>query len=129
MTQESVPPAERPDAATFETALAELQRVVHDLEEGQLGLEASLARFEAGIGLLRNCYTILENAEQKIEILTGADSLGKPLTAPFDATATIDHSDKSAKKPGRRRTAPKNEPRAPELPPSAESDPEEDRLF
>jgi exodeoxyribonuclease VII small subunit len=90
---------------TFEAALAQLQGVVHDLEEGTLGLEPSLARFEEGIRLLRNCYQILDRAEQKIEILTGQDAAGNPVTAPFDATATFAGEDKPAKKPGRRRSA------------------------
>jgi exodeoxyribonuclease VII small subunit len=105
-----------PAPPTFEGALAELQQIVHDLEGGNLGLEASLARFEAGIGLLRNCYRILEQAEQKIEILTGADGAGNPVTEPFDGSATFDGTDKPAKKPGRRKGAGKIEsPPAPSV--------------
>lgn len=129
MPQEPVPCPEQPDSSTFESALAELQRVVHDLEEGQLGLEASLARFETGIGLLRSCYKILENAEQRIEILTGTDAAGNPVLAPFDAAATFDPADKTAKKPGRRRTPTKTEPVVPEPPPAAPGGTEESRLF
>lgn len=95
---------------TFESALTQLQQIVHDLEEGDLGLETSLARFEEGIGLLRNCYRILEQAEQKIEILTGQDAAGNPVTEPFDATATFDGGDKPAKKPGRRKGSAKSTP-------------------
>lgn len=99
---------------TFEGALTQLQQIVHDLEEGDLGLETSLARFEEGIGLLRSCYRILEQAEQKIEILTGQDSAGNPVTEPFDATATFDSGDKPAKKPGRRKGPAKSGPAAAE---------------
>ena len=88
---------------SFEQALERLNVIVHDLEEGQLGLESSLARFEEGIRLLRSCYRILEQAEQKIEILTGADAAGHPVTEPFDASATFEGTEKPAKKPGRRR--------------------------
>lgn len=104
-------PDPRPESAlpTFEEALSQLQQIVQELEDGSLGLEPSLARFEEGIRLLRNCYQILEQAEQKIEILTGQDSAGNPLTAPFDATATFEGSEKPAKKPGRRRTASKGD--------------------
>ena len=40
-----------PDDIRFEDALAELEQVVHDLEDGQIGLEDSLARYERGVGL------------------------------------------------------------------------------
>lgn len=122
-----------PDAdppQSFEGSLAQLQQIVHDLEEGQLGLEVSLSRFEAGIRLLHSCYRILEQAEQRIEILTGQDAAGNPVTAPFDATATFEGGEKPAKKPGRRRTPPKPESTnegAPS-PPDDESRAEE-RLF
>ncbi len=68
--------------------LAELQDLVRILEEGTLGLDESIARFERGISLLRRCYQALERAEQKIELLTGFDRAGNPVTAPFDANAT-----------------------------------------
>ena len=104
---------------SFETALTQLQEIVSDLEEGDLGLEPSLARFEEGIRLLRNCYQILEQAEQKIEILTGQDATGNPVAVPFDGTATFEGTEKpAARKPGRRRTATKadgaNDPAAPQ---------------
>ena len=94
---------------SFEGSLAELQQIVHDLEEGNLGLEPSLSRFEEGIRLLRSCYRILEQAEQKIEILTGADASGNPVTESFDAAATFEGAEKPAKKPGRRRGGTKTE--------------------
>lgn len=93
---ESPPPA-------FEDALEELQRIVEELEEGRLGLGESIARFEQGMKLLRNCYDLLQQAEQKIEILTGFDANGNPLTEEFDASATHDESQAAA---GRRRRPP-----------------------
>jgi exodeoxyribonuclease VII small subunit len=75
---------------TFEAGLAELQTLVRELEEGSLGLDQSIARFERGISILRRCYQALERAEQKIELLTGFDRDGNPVTAPFDGTATLD---------------------------------------
>lgn len=122
-----------PDAPhTFETALAQLQMIVSQLEDGALGLEQSLAQFEQGVGLLRNCYQILEQAEQKIEMLIGADAAGNPITAPFDASATFE-MEQAPKKPARRRT--KNnlatEQPATDPQPSAEDSAESDgpRLF
>jgi exodeoxyribonuclease VII small subunit len=84
----------------FEESLTALQQIVDDLEAGELGLDESMQRFEQGIGLLRGCYHTLEAAEQKIEILTGTDEAGNPLTAAFDATATIEQKKTSA---GRRK--------------------------
>lgn len=121
-------PVEPEAAPTFEAALEELQRIVHELEEGRVGLETSLARFEEGVGLLRNCYRLLEQAEQRIEVLTGTDAQGNAITAPFDATATIEANDRGTKKPGRRRTATK--PAATSAGPEAEEpEADEQRLF
>jgi exodeoxyribonuclease VII small subunit len=80
-------------ALTFEQAMSELQQIVNDLEDNSLGLEASLAQFERGIGLLRNCHSFLEQAEQKIEILVNFKASGEPTTAPFDATPTVGTND------------------------------------
>jgi exodeoxyribonuclease VII small subunit len=74
----------------FEDALKELDAIAHDLEDGRLGLDASLQRFEQGIGLLRHCYGVLDAAERKIALLTGFDGDGNPVTEPFDATATAE---------------------------------------
>lgn len=115
---------------SFESALAVLQQIVHELEEGNLGLEASLARFEEGVRLLRSCHQILEQAEQRIEILTGIDAAGNPQLAPFDATATVDRGEQPATKPGRRRTVPPSTPPAVERPaPPREQQPDGQRLF
>ena len=89
---------------SFETALAELQRIVVDLEDGRVGLEESLARFERGIALLKTCYQVLERAEQRIEQLVGMKSDGTPLTKPFDATATVDADDSNTNRRRVRKT-------------------------
>ncbi len=68
----------------FEAALADLESIVHDLEEGSLGLSEALARYENGVRLLKQCYGLLENAERKIELLTGTDAAGNPLVVPLD---------------------------------------------
>lgn len=87
----------------FEDSLTELQQIVQSLEEGAQGLEDSLQQFERGIGLLRSCYALLESAEQKIEILTGLDAEGKPLTEAFDASSTLSTSEGASRR--RRGTA------------------------
>jgi len=54
----------------FETALAELETIVKTLEEGNLTLERALALFERGVQLSRFCHGRLEDAEQRVEVLT-----------------------------------------------------------
>lgn len=69
---------------TFETALAELERIVHDLEDGEIGLEQALAKYEKGVGLLKGCYEQLRKAELRILELTGKDDAGNPILKPFE---------------------------------------------
>ena len=74
---------------SFEQALAALEQIVRDLEDGSSGLAESLARYEQGIKLLKNCYAQLEQAERRIEQLTGIDAAGNAVVAPFDDSATL----------------------------------------
>jgi exodeoxyribonuclease VII small subunit len=90
------------DSLNFEQALAELERTVRELEDGQPGLEDSLARYERGVTLLKHCYGQLARAEQRILLLTGADADGKPLTTPFEHAATAEAKPRAKKKPGER---------------------------
>jgi exodeoxyribonuclease VII small subunit len=73
---------------SFEQSLERLEEIVHLLEEGDAGLEESLARYEEGVKLLRQAYDLLQRAERKIELLSGVDAEGNPLTEPFDDKAT-----------------------------------------
>ena len=69
---------------SFEAALEQLQRIVQELEQGELGLSESLQRYEEGIRCLKFCYGQLESAQQRIELLTGVDAEGQAQTEPFD---------------------------------------------
>ena len=53
----------------FEQALAELERLVADMEAGGMPLEESLKAFEQGVRLTRECQQALLEAEQKVEVL------------------------------------------------------------
>jgi exodeoxyribonuclease VII small subunit len=66
---------------SFEQALTELESLVDTLEKGELTLEESLAAFERGIALTRSCQKALNEAEQKVRILTerSADATLEPL--------------------------------------------------
>ena len=54
----------------FETALAELEALVSQMEDGELSLDASLKAFERGIALTRQCQSALAAAELRIKVLT-----------------------------------------------------------
>jgi exodeoxyribonuclease VII small subunit len=54
----------------FEQALAELESLVDKLEKGELSLEESLRSFERGVELTRICQEALQDAEQKVQILS-----------------------------------------------------------
>jgi exodeoxyribonuclease VII small subunit len=73
--------------ATFELALAELEQVVRELEEGQLGLDEALARYERGVALVRQCQGRLREAELRILALVGVEG-EEPITEPFAHEAT-----------------------------------------
>ena len=53
----------------FEAALAELENLVHSMEDGKLELEASIAAYRRGMELMKHCQTQLADAEQQIRIL------------------------------------------------------------
>jgi len=67
----------------FEEALAELESIVDTLEKGDLTLEQSLAAFERGVKLTRTCQKALDEAEQKVRILTEKSVDAEP--QPFRA--------------------------------------------
>ncbi len=88
----------------FEEAMAELEEIVHTLEDGQIGLVESLARYEKGVGLLRQCYSTLDGAQRRIELLTSVDAEGRPVLAPVD-DAELTLAEKADRR-SRRRTGP-----------------------
>ena len=55
--------------ASFEAALAEIERIVAEMEEGQLSLEHSLAAYKRGAELLHYCQAQLQDAQQQVKIL------------------------------------------------------------
>lgn len=55
--------------ASFEQSLETLEQLVKQMDSGDLTLEASLEAFEKGIGLIRQCQTQLQQAEQKVQQL------------------------------------------------------------
>ena len=82
----------RPDEPEipFEEALDRLERIVDDLERGELDLAASLASYEKGVALLARCQALLDGVDRSVALLTGVEADGTPITSPFDASATTD---------------------------------------
>ena len=66
----------------FEDCLDRLEKIVNDLEKGELPLEKALALFEEGVQLSNSCRKELDAAEGKIEILMKQD--GKVQPVPFE---------------------------------------------
>ena len=56
----------------FEQSLQKLETLVKNLESGSLPLEEALSSFQEGVGLVKNCQTLLAQAEQKVEVLVKA---------------------------------------------------------
>lgn len=54
---------------TFESALAELEEIVSDMEAGQMPLEKSLAAYKRGAELLKFCQGALQDAQQQVKVL------------------------------------------------------------
>jgi exodeoxyribonuclease VII small subunit len=98
MTTENTPEP----AFEFEDALRRLETLVDDLERGEPELSTALDKYEEGVKLLVKCQAELDRAERSVALLSGVDADGKPVTAPFDATATAT-ADRDAAPAGRRR--------------------------
>ena len=91
-------------ASSFEESLAELEKIVSQLESGTLGLSDALARYEEGVKHLKSCQRLLEMAERKIQLLSGVDADGNPITQPFDEGDAESLEAKAAAR-GQRRTS------------------------
>ena len=73
----------KPASVSFEKALERLEAIVEKLESEELGLDASLALFEEGIGLSRVCQERLAEVERRVEIVM-KESRGEYRTVPFE---------------------------------------------
>jgi exodeoxyribonuclease VII small subunit len=66
----------------FEKSLQKLEKIVAQMESGELGLEESLAQFESGIKLAKTCQDTLANAELRVEQLIEKNGLQQ--TVPLE---------------------------------------------
>ena len=53
----------------FEEALQALESIIAQIEQGQIGLEASMAAYQRGDQLVRRCKAVLDDAEQRVKTL------------------------------------------------------------
>ena len=72
----------RKTASHFEEAMEELEKLVEQMERGDISLEESLKSFERGIKLTRTCQQALQEAEQKVQILL--EKNGQQSLEPFN---------------------------------------------
>src|SRR5206468_11160596 len=84
----------------FEGAMDRLEKIVEQMESGNLPLEDLLVRYEEGMNLVKICQERLANAEQKIELIA-RNSAGRSIVKDFEPTletteqaADADHSNK-----------------------------------
>jgi exodeoxyribonuclease VII small subunit len=94
-------PTESPQLR-FEQALVELESILRELEDGTTSLEDSLARYERGVGLLKQCYSQLRDAEQKVKLLAGVNEDGTAELKPFEHVSTIETAKATVRKPAKR---------------------------
>jgi len=59
---------------TFEQALAQLEKIVAQVEQGDVPLEKTIEKYEQGMKLIQHCRAILEQAEKKIELINQASN-------------------------------------------------------
>ena len=76
----------------FEAGLAALEKIVRELEHGDLPLEESLKLFEEGVRLSRQCQERLNQAERRIEVLL-RDGEGRPVLSAFDEETELSVAD------------------------------------
>ena len=87
MSEEKKPKAENdiPRSVDFENQLAELEKIVTAMEQGDMTLEESLQAYEKGVKLTRECQIVLDSAQQRIAILSEKNGLS--VEEPFDGSA------------------------------------------
>jgi exodeoxyribonuclease VII small subunit len=75
MAEDQQPP---PTVASFESSLDELEKVVREMESGDLSLDRSLELFSRGIELSESCRKQLEEAETRVETLIRKEGAYQP---------------------------------------------------
>lgn len=74
----------------FESAMAELEQIIADMEAGKLSLQDSLSAYKRGAELLAQCRTQLEDAQQQVRMLD--EGVLKNFAAGGDSSTTFGQS-------------------------------------
>ncbi len=74
------------DKFNFEKAMTRIEKIAEGIEKGDVGLEESIKQFEEGMGLIRQCRQVLDEAELKIQQLEAGP--GDTLAVRDDAPAS-----------------------------------------
>lgn len=107
------PAGETIQEPTFEEAMESLETIVRRLEQGGGPLEQALGDYSTAIGLLKTCNSRLEKAERRVEILSGVDAQGNPVTRPVEEAQSTLEEKQGARSSRRTAAAP--------TPPSSDS--------
>lgn len=83
----------------FDELVAQVETALSQLESGDLPLEEALKKYEEGVGALRRCFTILKQAEKKVQQLSERDGVE---TTDFDP-ATESPTDDSKAEPEKKK--------------------------
>jgi exodeoxyribonuclease VII small subunit len=81
------------DPGSFEEQLAELEKIVEQLEDGDLALEQSVSLFERGVHLSNACKAQLSSAESRIQVLLNPESKGPVRVEELALAVDEDDSD------------------------------------
>jgi exodeoxyribonuclease VII small subunit len=76
----------------FETALARLEQIARELEEGNLSLESSLQKFDEGMKLVQFCSQKLDESQKQIDILLNKNGALIPLPFREEADQSEENS-------------------------------------
>jgi exodeoxyribonuclease VII small subunit len=84
-----MPKKPQPIPKSFEEAITELEQILSQMENSQVALEDSLAKYERGVFLIRHCRGVLAAAEKQIDLLSKSEDgqlKSEPLATPEDPT-------------------------------------------
>lgn len=101
MAKKKVVKAKKP---TFEESLQQLESIVANLESGKLGLEESLEQYEQGVKHLKSCYSQLNTAERRIELVSKVDASGRVTAESYEDAVDSSLEEKGDSR-SRKRTA------------------------
>lgn len=103
--KKTAPKKSSSDQGSFEESLAALEAIVSKLESGRLELSVSLEQYELGVRHLKCCYALLQDAEQRIALVSKVDARGEAQIEPFDQAEADEDLRAKGSARAKRRTA------------------------